>query len=103
MPSLPFFTPQKAYINASFSCVKASETALKYKQNIGILCLFSATFKTQDLIINGCWSSSTADLVCFLQRLELCRVTFLFGTYPKDTELTIQLAPRAKKVILKFY
>lgn len=67
-------------INANFSSVKCSQPGPKYKQNIGILSLFSTTFETQYLIINGCWSSSTVELVCFPQRLELCRVTFHFGT-----------------------
>lgn len=47
------FTPQKTYINLSFSCVKALETGPKYKLNTGILHLFSATLRAQDLIING--------------------------------------------------
>lgn len=77
---ITIYTPQKTCINTGFSCVKHSKPGPKYKQNIGILSLFSITFKTQYLIINGCWSLSTVDLVCFAQRLELCRVTFYFGT-----------------------
>lgn len=74
------YKPQKTCINTSFACVKCSKPGPKYKQDIGILSLFSTTFKTQYLIINGCWSLSTVDLVCFPQRLEVCRVTFRFGT-----------------------
>lgn len=47
------FTPQKTYIKLSFSCVKALETGPNYKLNTGILHLFSATLRAQDLIING--------------------------------------------------
>lgn len=47
------FTPQKICSNISCSCVEASETGPKHKQNIGILYLFSTTLKTQDLIIHG--------------------------------------------------
>lgn len=81
------YITQETYNNASFSYVMCSKPGPKQKQNIGILCLFSTTCETQYLIIDGCWSSSTVDLVCFLQRLELFRVTFHFGTQPKDTKL----------------